>query len=80
MPPEYVKADVVALQALAHGTANADQQQRALNWMVNNAAATYEFTYRQNDRDHAFADGRRFVGQQIIKLLKLKVGMLDNNP
>lgn len=79
-PPEYDDADAAALQALARGTANADQQKRALAWVIERAAATYEMTYRpggpDGDRDTAFAEGRRFVGNQVVKMVKLKIGQL----
>lgn len=49
---------------------------RALDWIIHHAAATYENGFVAND-DHgrigAFMEGRRFVGQQVIKLAKLKI-------
>lgn len=74
LPPLWEPADATALQALAKGTADADQQKRALNWIVNGASNTYDLEYRPDSRDHAFASGRRFVGLQIIKLLKVIPG------
>ena len=50
---------------------------RALDWIIHKAAATYENGFVANDasgRIGAFMEGRRFVGQQIIKLSKLKIG------
>ena len=73
LPAEWQPADASALQALAYGTADADQQKRALNWIINQACATYDLEYRTDQRDHAFASGRRAVGLQIIKLLKVAV-------
>lgn len=86
-PPEFEQADVVALQALAQGKASIEQQKRALAWIVgsdhrgfhNSACGYYDLSYRpgtEGERDTAFAEGRRFVGAQIVKLLKLKVGLL----
>lgn len=72
-PPEWEDADVVALQAVALGKAAPEQQQRALNWIIWNAAQTYEVAYRTDTRDHAFVSGRRFVGLQLVKLLKLNL-------
>lgn len=76
-PPEYDLPDASALQALAKGEADKGQQQRALNWLVNQACGTYDLEYRTDQRDHAFASGRRFVGLQIVKLLKLNVSALS---
>lgn len=81
-PPAYEDADAAALQALARGTANSDQQKRALDWIVTKACATYDFPYRPGaeDRDTNLALGRMFVGQQIVKLLKIKIGLLRREP
>lgn len=73
LPPEWDKADVSAMQALALGKATPEQQQRALNWIIYGAANTYDLDYRTEPRDHAFVSGRRFVGLQIIKLIKLNL-------
>ena len=71
LPAEYEIADFNAIKALAAGTANPEQQQRALDWIINKVSDCYGFDYRQDSRDHAFASGRRFVGLQIIKALKV---------
>lgn len=79
-PAPYELADATAIQALNAGTADAHQQQRALAWIINNAAATYEMAYRPDSpRDTDFLLGRVFVGQQIVKMLKLAVGALRRN-
>lgn len=80
MPAEYIEADVVALKALQAGTADADQQKRVLDWIINKACATYDFPYRPvSDRDTNLALGRMFVGQQIVKLLNMNVSLLRRN-
>lgn len=79
-PPSYEPEDVVAIQALAKGTANLEQQRRALAWIIERAAGAYEMSYRPGGedgaRDTTFAEGRRFVGNQLVKMIKLKVGQL----
>lgn len=79
-PAAYEDADVIAFQALAEGKANADQQRRALKWLIERGCATYDMSYRpggiEGERDTIFAEGRRNVGLQVVKLLKLKVGQL----
>lgn len=75
--PDFEDADAVAIQALGNGTATAPQQKRALDWIIIKAAGTYDFPYRpESDRDTNIALGRMFVGQQIVKLLKVKIGLL----
>lgn len=74
-PPRWTKADAGALQALQRGDADPHQQQRAIRWIVEAAAATYDLAYRpggeEGRRDTDFALGRAFVGQQIVKLTKI---------
>lgn len=76
-PAPYTDADVAALQALQRGEATPEQQKRALEWIVNAAANTYDLEYRTEPRDHAFCSGRRFVGLQIVKMLKLSLAALN---
>ena len=78
-PPAYEPADAGALQALQRGNATAEQQKRAVAWIINGACATYDLSYRPGEegrRDTDFAEGRRFVGLQLVKMLKLKLGLL----
>jgi hypothetical protein len=54
---------------------------RALDWIINHACATYENAFVANDpngRIGAFMEGRRFSGQQIVKLTKLKINPVSN--
>lgn len=79
-PPAYELADSTAIKALADGTANPEQQQRALRWIIENACGTYELSYRPtSDRDTCLAEGRRFVGLQIVKMLKLNTSALKKD-
>lgn len=73
-PPAWELPDASALQALARGEATPEQQQRALNWIIHNACGTYDLDYRPDPRDHAAVSGRRFVGLEIVKLIKLNLG------
>lgn len=76
LPAQYDLADAGAIQALARGDAPPDAQKRALRWIIENAAGTYEQSYRpgqEGERDTAFAEGRRHVGLNIVKLLKLNL-------
>ena len=83
-PVSYDIADAGALQALMRGDATQDQQQLALKFVIENLSGSYEVSYRPGEegrRDTDFAEGRRFVGLQIVKLLKLNLPALrrDNN-
>lgn len=80
MPVQPELADVAALQALAAGTATPDMQKTALDFFINKAARYYDISYRpgghEGDRDTAFAEGRRFSGQQTVKMLKVDIRAL----
>jgi hypothetical protein len=71
-PAAYDETITGAIKALNAGNANEGQQQRALRWIIEVVAGTYDMAYRpDSDRDTAFAEGKRFVGNQIVKQLKL---------
>lgn len=73
----YEDADVMAVKALAAGTANEGQQRRALAFVVNRLARANELSFRpESQRESDFAEGRRFVGLQLRKLVELSVDML----
>lgn len=72
IPPEYKDSHVAAFRALAEGVANEDQQKIAYNFILHDLCDTYGLSYRPaSDRDTAFAEGKRFVGLQVVKLTKL---------
>ena len=74
---DYELADATALQALEAGTANDEQQKRALTWIIHNAAAAYEVAWEpDNERASSFEAGRRYVGIEIIKMLKINTNAL----
>lgn len=78
-PPDYEKQDVRAIQALAKGDASADEQRRALDWIITQAAATYDEPFRPGSADVVnYMLGRRSVGLAIVKLMKLKPEIFEN--
>lgn len=82
-PPPYLPVDwetkrveVHALRALATGTATTDQQRAVLKFIIEDVCNTYDQPYRPGEggeRDTAFACGRMFAGQQIVKLLNMSL-------
>ena len=74
-PAGYELPDVAAIQALVRGDANEEQQKRAIKWIIESAAGTYDQTYwpggDEGDRNTAFAEGKRFVGNTIVKMTRL---------
>lgn len=71
-PAKYDDDDVRSIQAMATGTATADQQKTAIKWIVESVCGTYDVTYfADSERNTAYAEGKRGVGLQIVKLVKL---------
>jgi hypothetical protein len=83
-PPHYEPADVGALQALRRGDCPAHLQQRALNFILFSLCGLRDLSYRPGGedgrRDTDFAEGRRFVGLQIGKLLEAKISKDGEQP
>ena len=69
-------ADAIAIQALAGGTANPEQQKRALKWILEDACGLPVWAYRIEVRETDIALGRQFVGQQIVGLMRMNVSKL----
>ena len=66
-----------AIQAVAEGKADEEQQKRAIKAIVEGLCQTYELSYSpDSERDSAFAEGKRFVGLQLAKLLRLNLNAL----
>lgn len=67
---------VFALQALAKGIANAGQQQIALAYIKDQLCATDRMSFYPGADDGRrasdFAEGKRWIGLQIERLLKLR--------
>lgn len=77
MPPAYGLGDITAIQALANGTADAAQQKRALKWIIHQVCCTYDLSYRPGENSETvFAEGKRFVGLQLVKALHLNTAAL----
>lgn len=74
-PPDYTHGIVLAIKALSEGKATEDQQKKALAWIIEHASQRWEIPFYSDadggDRESAFASGRMFVGQQIIKLVNM---------
>jgi hypothetical protein len=77
VPPAWEIPDAGAIQALARGDASSDQQRRAIEFIVNSLCGTYDLSYRpESERATCFAEGRRFVGTQIVKLTKINLSKM----
>lgn len=79
MPWDCSRPVVVATQCVAAGTATSEQQQIFMNWLINDGCKTYDMDWFPEERVSSFAAGRRFVGQQLVRQIKLKVGLLKES-
>ncbi len=79
-PAPYEIADATAIQAVARGEASAEQQRRALDWIIYGACRLRDEPYRpggpEGERDTAFALGQANVGRQIAKLMTLPLAAM----
>ena len=75
-PAEYKAADISSVQQLERGTATPEMQIRFLNWMITEVCGTYDQSYVKDTHETAFNEGKRFVGNTLIKMLKLEPGKL----
>ena len=75
--PEWSKQTAIAFQALAAGVANDGQQKTCIDWILYEAARIRDMTFNPDSaRLSDFAEGRRFVGLQVGKMLAIKIGAL----
>lgn len=82
-PAQPTKALHYALRALQAGNASERQQKAALDWIITEAARTYDQPFRPGGADGAratdFSAGMMFVGQQIIRAMKLDPDQLEGS-
>jgi hypothetical protein len=70
---KLTKSQHSAIKAMARGDADAYQQQRFLDWLIESACGTYDVSFIPDDdsgRLTSFKEGRRFVGLQLIGFIK----------
>lgn len=70
-PAIWTEADVLAVRACIAGKASEDQQTRAMNWIMSQAARVTDLSYAPGEQPlaTAFAEGRRYVGTLIRGML-----------
>ena len=72
------KVEIQALRSLSAGTATEREQQVALYVIVNKFSRAQDLLYIPGSFDQtAMLNGRAFVGQEILKYIKIPVGKLD---
>ena len=70
--PELSEPEIMAIKALAAGTASAPQQRMALVVILQKLACTYDMSFRPGEggaRATDFAEGKRYVGTRILNAI-----------
>lgn len=71
------KAEAMAFKRLAEGEASSHQQKIALMYLVNVLSRPHDFTFVPGSvEESAFLAGRAFVGQKLLKMVKVPIGKL----
>ena len=80
--PRIEDTDIVALQAVASGTASCAQQQRAFEFVVRTLCETDRMTFWPGGEDGRratdFAEGKRWVGLQLRRIEKMRPDHRDH--
>lgn len=72
---DWELVDASALKALHDGTADAQQQRRAMDWILKSACGLPDWPYVVGDPDQTHIHlGRQYVGQLIMKLIQVNLG------
>ena len=82
-PPNYVKADVAAIQAVFRGEATSDQQVRAMEYIVrriSNRNGMRFYPGPEGALAMAMGEGRRFVGNVLHDFTKLNLSKIKDDP
>lgn len=66
----------MAFKSLQKGTASPEQQKNAIDFLIKFGCRTYDTDWFPDERVSSFAAGRRYVGQQIVRFINLKIGKL----
>ena len=78
---KFSKADVAAIKATYKGEATADQQARALNWIIKQAAGIADDPFDpKNARVTDYNLGRRAVGLAVARLIEMPSAAMEKVP
>jgi len=66
----------MAFKSLEKGVASEAEQKLAMDFLIRIGCRTYDTDWFQDERISCFAAGRRYVGQQVVRFINLKIGKL----
>lgn len=73
------KSYIAAVKAVFEGTATADQQRRALDFILEEFCERNISHFFPNQRDTDFALGKKFVGDMIAQVINTKLGQIKES-
>jgi hypothetical protein len=77
-PARFSRYDALAIKAVAAGKASEGQQIRAMQWIIQAAARTYDETFVPGQSDLSdYLSGKRNVGLQLVKLINVPIDELN---
>ena len=80
-PAAYKPHHAEAVQLLAKGECPAHLQINFLQWLIMDVCKTGDQSYRpDSDRDTVFAEGKRFVGNTLLKMGQLIPSKILDTP
>ena len=74
--PPFTSQQALRMQALATGTADAEQQKAALKWIIEDVCELGKWPYRVDERETNIMLGRNFVGHRIVAATNANVSKL----
>jgi len=77
----YGKGELNAMYALSVGEASPEQQVKCWAWIIGALCRFHDVSFRpgaDGDRDTAFAEGRRFVAAEMIKMTRVNPAILED--
>jgi hypothetical protein len=83
-PPPYLEAPPVdtfmsnAVRAVSRGEASEHQQKQVMEFIITKLCKAYDVSFDPgSDRATAFAEGRRFVGLQLVKHINVDPSIIN---
>lgn len=78
VPERFTNAEANAIKMLVSGEASHDQQITAVEFIVRKICGYNDLGYYPDERDTAFALGKRFVATEIIKFARITAPMEEH--
>jgi hypothetical protein len=80
--PGFKKHHAVFVQQFARGELDKEGQIQLYDFLVTTLCGTYDLSFREDkdggDRATNFAEGKRFIGMELVKLSKLNLSLLKD--